>query len=403
MSNQGSMVDNNRVSALDALSTDAFIQLLKVLPPKKISELRIQGLPTSLPTSVYDTLPPATRTAVEQLLQNSNSFHPHQQKKDQRHSKDELTTILNQARISEDITKIRLFKEKVRNLLQMQSRPNADSTLLHNDQIEINIEHINRLLIDVHGEYSSNLEIIEKLEGIRVTGDKERGKLDKSIGRLRLQSKRTIRLLGEFYLIRYKRSEHALQLKIAQIKAQDKNKGVKGEFNTLRKRLNTSQAMWRRIFNAEDTQRDYQDLKVRITAVVDEINANRVMIAENDLIRWLDAIADADLNPYSKPRATKSAQQAWIALRQLLIEYCAQMEESALQIAQVPFLENDPLKTIDYLLTSEQLVLDYFVNRKKDTTAMIDDIAKKKLKDLKRNKRSIFAELRRNNKLYCQT
>jgi hypothetical protein len=397
------MVNNDRVSALDALSTDAFIQLLKVLPPEKISELKRQGIPTSLPPDVYDILPPTSRAAVEQLLQNSSSSQPHQQGKDQQHSEDELTTILNQARISEDITKIRLFKEKVRNLVQMLSRPSADATPLHNDQIEINIEHINRLLIDVHGEYSSNLEIVKRLEDIREAGDRERSRLDKTIGRLRLQSKRTIRLLGEFYLLRYKRSEHAIQSKIAQIKAQDKNTSVRGEFNALRKRLKASQAMWHRVFDAEDTQRDYQDLKMRITAVADEIKANCVIIAENDLIRWLDAIADADLNPYSKPRASKSAQQAWIALRQLLLEYCAQREESALQIAQAPFLEDNPSKTIEYLLTSEQLVLDYFTNRKKDTTATIDDTAKKKLKDLRRSRRSIFAELRRTSKLYCQT
>jgi hypothetical protein len=393
------MINNDRGSALDALSPDAFIQLVKVLPPEKISELKRQGLPTSLPSRAYDTLPPASRAAVEQLLRDNDSSYL-----DRQHSEDELTTALNQAKISEDITKIRLFKEKLRNLVQMLSRSGTDSILLHNDQIEINIEYINRLLIDVRGESSSVLKVIKRLEDMHEVRDKERSRLNKTIGRLRLQSKRTIRLLGEFYLLRFKRSEHAIQTKIAQLKTQDRETtDVTGEFNTLRKRLEASQAMWHRIIGGEYTQRDYQDLKTRMTAVVDEINVNRVILTEDDLIKWLDAIVDANLNPYSKPRASKSTQQARIALHQLLIEYCTQKEQSAIQIAQAPFLEDNPIKAIDFLLTSEQLVLDYFANRKKDATSWISDTAKKKLKELRRTRRSTLAELRRTSKLYCHT
>ena len=52
------------------------------------------------------------------------------------------------------------------------------------------------------------------------------------------------------------------------------------------------------------------------------------------------------------------------------------------------------------MLKSEQFILDYFANKKKDTTAWLSGAAKVKIEDLDGLEKEILTELRRTTKIH---
>ncbi|MEN8128628.1 MAG: hypothetical protein ABFS45_00250 [Pseudomonadota bacterium] len=309
--------------------------------------------------------------------------------------------MLKKASLLEDNIKVKVFKGKVGNLIQMLSHSRNDTSQVYTKRIEKNLGHINNLLFDVNSEYGSFLEMIKNLEQINASNDAETRTLDISIDRLRRQSNRITRLLGEYYLLRFKISIRAIQRKIRQIEDQDPSlTSKKRELGTLCKRMDATQSLWKRLFRKPRARQEYKTLQERIAALVSEIKVLQVVIVESDLTRWLDAIHDASLNPYSRNRVSKSTQEAHVALRRILTRYCTLQEDTALQIAHTPFLEDTPKFAIDSLLTSEQSTLHYFIRDKKGIHPWFVDEAQKKLKALKRLRKRTFAELRRTSKVY---
>ena len=141
-----------------------------------------------------------------------------------------------------------------------------------------------------------------------------------------------------------------------------------------------------------------KEVQQRIYDLVNEIKASEVVIAENDLILWLDAIVEASLNEESKQRVINSLRQARISLYYLLNKFCAAQEASALQIAQNPFIQVDPEKAIKFVLMSEQFILNYFTKKKNTATAWLSGAAESKIAELDQLQKDILIELRRASK-----
>ncbi|MCP4407880.1 MAG: hypothetical protein GY807_08990 [Gammaproteobacteria bacterium] len=395
------MISNARQKTSDSLSPEAFYQLVKALPPDKISTFPLDRIPTNIPADMGTDLSPASHAAVEHLLHTASSSR-HIQNQETEHSlRDEVVTILKEVRLLEDNIKVKVFKGKIGNLMQMLSHSRDDTSQACNERIEKNFKHINYLLFDINSEYGCFLKMIANLERIKAGNDAETRKLDICIDRLRRQSNRITRLLGEYYLLRFKISIRAIQGKIRQIEDQEPSlTSKKRGLGILYGRMDTTLSLWKQLFRKSRSRQEYRYLQNRAAALVDEIKALQTVIIESDLARWLDAINDASLNPYSKNRITKSTQEALIALHRLLMQYCMLQEDAALQIARSPLLEDSAKFAIDSLLTSEQSTLHYFTRNRKNTHPWLVDEAQKKLRALKRLRKQTFAELRRTNSIY---
>lgn len=396
-----SMISNARKKTSDSLSPEAFYQLVKALPPDEISTLPLDRIPTNIPADMGADLSPAIHAAVEHLLHTASSSRQIQNQETELSLRDEVVTILKEVRLLENNIKVKVFKGKIGNLMQMLSHSRDDRSQACNERIEKNFEHINYLLFDVNSEYGGFLKMIAILERLKAGNDAETRKLDISIDRLRRQSNRITRLLGEYYLLRFKISIRAIQGKTRQVEDQEPSlTSKKRELGILYERMDATLSLWKRLFRKSQSRQEYKYLQERAAALVDEIKALQTVIIESDLARWLDAINDASLNPYSKDRITKSTQEALIALHRLLIQYCMLQEDAALQIARTPSLENTSKFAIDSLLTSEQSTLLYFTRNKRGTHPWLVDEAQKKLRALKRLRKQTFAELRRTNRIY---
>lgn len=173
------------------------------------------------------------------------------------------------------------------------------------------------------------------------------------------------------------------------------NAESKQELVLLREELEKTKRFWNRTVKRKATLEEEALVQNRIQELINDINQKETVISENDLILWLDTIADASLNERSQARATKSLRTARISLYYLLNRFCKGQEVSAIQIAQNPFIQVAPEQEIRYMLMSEQFILDYFTKKKNDKTAWLSGAAENKIAELNNLQKEILAELKR--------
>jgi hypothetical protein len=379
------------------MSLDDFVEILRSLSPEKIADIPVDQIPENLPANLAEQFPVVTRGAVENLLLAANSYHLSRRLDDERRYGKEVVGALDKARFSGDTASIRVFKDKIMNMVTMlqayQRNPKK-----HNIALFVNnIEHINDLLIDVRSEQVAVFKAHQLLEDTRAETD--RARFAEAITQLDKQREYIDVLLGEYYILRLKIMSRSINEKRRQVEAQERaNADLPQLIAELRKQLDQSQSVWRRTLNRGKAQEESKDLQDQITELVQEMNANEVVISENDLTLWLDTIVDASLNDHSKGRIERPARDARMSLYHLLNTFCRKQEDSALQIAQNPFLRVEPEKAIRYVLMSEQFILNYFANKKKDTTAWLSGAAQAKIGELDLLEKDILSELRRSTK-----
>jgi hypothetical protein len=395
------MAAYNKQSKSPYLSLDMFIKLVRTLPPAKIAEIPVDKLPLNIPPNISEKVPLASRGAVENLLLAASSFHLSRHLKDRDTYGEKVVDALDRARLTSDVASIRVFKNKVLNLVNMLQKHQRGQAKVEIALLAKNIAHINDLLIDVRSEQAAIGKIIEILETTTPANDEDTQRFAEAKEQLRLQAHKIDQLLGEYYILRVKIMAHSIWEKRRQVESQEKEvASLQKEIDTLRQQLEASQSVWRRALQRHKSKEEYIALQVRITGLVQELNTKEVVIVESDLTSWLDAIVDVSLNAYAHARVAGPARDARIALYYLLDKFCRIQEASALQIAQNPFLQVNPEKAIKFVLMSEQFILDYFANKKKDTTAWLSGAAKVKIEDLDRLEKDILSELRRTNKIH---
>jgi hypothetical protein len=395
------MAAYNKQSKSPYLSLDMFIKLVRTLPPAKIAEIPVEKLPLNIPPNISEKAPLASRGAVENLLLAASSFHLSRHLKDQDTYGEKVVDALDRARLTGDVASIRVFKNKVLSLVNMLQKHQRGQTKVEIALLTKNIAHINDLLIDVRSEQAAISKIIELLENTTPVNEEDTQRFAEAKEQLELQVHKIDQLLGEYYILRVKIMAHSIWEKRRQVESQEKEvASLQEEIDTLRQQLEASQSVWRRALQRHKSKEEYIALQARITGLIQELNTKEVVIVESDLTSWLDAIVDVSLNAYAHARVAGPARDARIALYYLLDKFCRIQEASALQIAQNPFLQVNPEKAIKFVLMSEQFILDYFANKKKDTTAWLSGAAKVKIEDLDRLEKDILSELRRTIKIH---
>ena len=394
------MVAEHKSSQIPGITLETFVRIIKKMPAEKIAEIPVEKLPENIPSNIAERLPLATRGAVESLLLAANSYHLSKRLKDEEHYGESVVQALDRSKLSGDSATVRVFKDKILNMVTM-----LQDYQRNNQKYEIalfvkNIGHINDLLIDVRSENANLIKTIKLLEEIKPRNDADASRFKDAIAKLNKQAAAVAQLLGEYYVLRLKIMARAIAEKRREVEAQENFvSGLPQEIAVLRKKLEDSQSLWRRTVNRKKAAEETQILQERISALVHDMNESEVVISENDLTIWLDTIVDASLNEYSQKRISRPARDARISLYFLLNKFCTKQEESALQIAQNPFLQVEPEKAINYVLMSEQFILNYFANKKKDATAWLSGAAQAKIEELERLQKDILAELRRSSKI----
>jgi len=381
------------------LSLKQFLKLLQTLPASRISELHIEQLPNNIPADISEKVPIASRSAVDDLIMEANSFHLKRRMRDQETYGDQVVGALDKARTTSGSANLRVFKNKILVLVDMLQAAQKGSKKVSNATFVKHIGAINNLLIDVRSEtiqLHENLAILEKTKSVN-EDDEER--LSNSIQLLQKQTTSVGKILSEYYILRLKVLARAIHQKRKLIETREETTRDKQEkLDILREQLHEAQTLWKRTMKRKQTKDETKEIQQEIYDLVNQIKAGEVVIAEDDLILWLDAIVEATLNDESKQRVSNSLRQARISLYYLLNKFCAAQEASALQIAQNPFIQVDPEKAIKFVLLSEQFILNYFTKKKNTATAWLSGAAESKIAELDQLQKDILVELRRASK-----
>ncbi len=381
------------------LSLQQFLKLLQTLPPARISELPIEQLPNNIPADISEKIPMASRSAVDDLIMAANSFHLKRRMRDQDTYGDQLVAALDKAKTTTGSANLRVFKNKILLLVDMLQSAQRGTRKVGNTTFVKHINAINNLLIDVRSETIHLHESLANLENVKPINDDDTKRFKTSIGLLRKQTASIGKILSEYYILRLKVLARAIHQKRKLIETREETIQQKQqELDILRADLQEAQTLWKRTMKRKQTKDETKEVQQRIYDLVNEIKASEVVISENDLILWLDAIVEASLNEESKQRVINSLRHARISLYYLLNKFCAAQEASALQIAQNPFIQVDPEKAIKFVLMSEQFILNYFTKKKNTATAWLSGAAESKIAELDQLQKDILIELRRASK-----
>jgi hypothetical protein len=134
--------------------------------------------------------------------------------------------------------------------------------------------------------------------------------------------------------------------------------------------------------NKISTHPEVQNLQNQLAELQRQKESTDVLISEKDLIEWLDLIVDASLSPTGQEKLDGRTKDMRMALFQLLVRYCKSQEDAARQVAKNPFSQSDPEQTIRFMLKSEEFVLDYFANKRRNLTEWLGEAAQKKMDSL---------------------
>lgn len=381
------------------LSLKQFIKLLQKLPPGNISKIPIEKLPNNIPADISEKIPTSSRSAVDELIMTANSFHLKRRMRDQESYGTDVVKALDKAKTATGSAKLRVFKNKILVLVEMLQSAQRGTKKIGNGTFVKHIISINNLLIDVRSEAISlheNIGVIQKAN----PADDDKNRFDASLFMLKKEAASVGKILSEYYILRLKVLARAIHQKRKLIEAREETAQIKQqELDNLQAGLKEAQTLWNRTMKRKKTIDDTKEAQHRIHALVNEIKASEVVIAESDLTLWLDAIVEASLNEDSKQRVAKSLRQARISLFYLLNKFCASQEASAIQIAKNPFIQVDPAKAIKFVLMSETFILNYFTKKKNTATAWLSGAAENKIVELDLLQKDILTELRRASKL----
>ncbi|MFK7794961.1 MAG: hypothetical protein AB8B89_06415 [Gammaproteobacteria bacterium] len=378
------------------LTLPQFVGLIKKLSPAKIAQLPLDLIPTNIPADVAEHAPAASRAAVEDLLMTINSAHLKKRIADVENYGEEIVGAMDKAKTSCTSNTLRVFKNKILTLIELLQVSKKEDKAIPEQNLVNQLASINNLLIDVRSESYSMVTTLDTLCAVKPNSEQDTARFEALIKRIKTAVTVTENTLGEYYILRLKLLSKIISEKKRNIEAHEQTSAeYKNELAILREELDKTKGLWNRTIKRKSTLAEEEIVQNRIQELINEINQSETVISENDLILWLDTIVDASLNQRSQARVAKSLRTARISLYYLLNRFCKGQEESAIQIAQNPFIQVDPEQAIRYMLMSEQFILDYFMKKKNEKTAWLSGAAENKIAELDGLQKEILAELKR--------
>ena len=388
-----------QVENIKPISLEKFTELIQTMSPAEIAQIPMEALPSHIPSDIAEQASPGVRGAVEDLLMNLNSFHLKKRIADVENYGEDVATAMDKAKTSCTSNSLRVFKNKILCLIDTLQLAKQEAKPVSEETIVNQIISINNLLIDVRSESQTLVTTFDALSGVLPISDKDKSRFDSLIKRVRKAIEVTENTLSEYYILRLKLLSKIITDKRKHIES---NEEILRKYNEklegLRDELEQTKGIWRRTVKRKSTLEEEESIQKKIEDQIHEINQKEIVISENDLILWLDTIVDASLSARSQQRAAKSLRTSRISLYYLLNRFCLGQEQSAIQIAQNPFIQVDPEQAIRYMLMSEEFILNYFTKRKNDKTAWLSGAAENKIAELDALQKDIMAELKRASK-----
>lgn len=389
-----------QLSKIQRIPLEALRKLVNTLPIEEINKIPPEKLPENIPQELVDAAPQYSRPAIESLILSANSYHLQRRVEMQEKCGDELVSALDHSKLDSISANIKLFKNKITDLTSLREQQQGSEDHKHYQLLAQNCRHIDDLLMDVRSENSQLTRSIRLIRKQMETFPEFKFDLELALKRLIQNQEHIEHLLADYFVIRLDVNNVAMQSKMQTIfELETQYSELDGRINMMREDLDKSQAVWKRALQRGKSNQEGDKLQSQITELINEQKSLDIAINENDLTQWLDTIVDASLHPFAMKRVQKLLADARMALYNLLNRYCLSQEKGAMQLARNPFAQIDTEQAIQFLLLSEQFILDYFKKKRNLATAWISDVAEIRMGDLDMMEKSILAEFKRSSKL----
>lgn len=392
-------VARGAVEVQEPITLEQFTEIIQTMTPAEIANLPLETLPSHIPSDIADQAPPGVRGAIEDLLLSLNTFSLKKRLGDVENYGEEVAGAMDKAKTSCTSNSLRVFKNKILTLIDTLQASKIEAKPVTEDTIVSQIVSINNLLIDVRSESQSMENTLSILESVLPLTDADKIRFDSLIGRVKKAISVTENTLSEYYILRLKLLSKIMTDKRKYIELNEETlRQHHDKLAELKNELEKTKSIWKRTLHRKSTLEEEELVQKMIEDQINEINQKEIVISENDLILWLDTIVDATLSSKSQERAAKSLRSSRISLYYLLNRFCLAQEQSAIQIAQNPYIQVNPEQAIRYVFMSEEFILDYFTKRKNDKTAWLSGAAENKLSELDALQKDIMSELKRSSK-----
>ena len=201
--------------------------------------------------------------------------------------------------------------------------------------------------------------------------------------------------LGDYLVLQLEVSSADMAEKRTQISEADKVRAALFEELAHLEEQVKSPSNWVSRFMPWGSRKKEEFLRQQISDLYQRVMNEEWVMAESQLIRWLDVIVDASL--YGNSDAGQNhLRSARLNLFFLLNAFCEQQEAAAKKIARNPFVQADPKQAIEYMLISERFILDYFAKKRAEVIEWLGNAADSRLKTLEGLEANLVVEMKRN-------
>ena len=362
---------------------EIFRKMIGSLTPTELRALPPEKLPVHIPDEVIEEAPYELQKTLEDIVFSIEAHQMNERMEIESHFGIAAVDAVELSRQGGSNTLNRMFKGRIEKLQLLHTRWEASES--HEDLHSLieNIRQLDDLLPLVRDDGASITrscavlqELMPRAEAFQTVFAEARQAL---VNYLHIIDE----CLGEYFVVRLMVMGVELQRTANHVE------GMDSESEQVDKDMRMIQCSIQNIINVQKVPEnrvgshpEIQSLQDQLAELQRQKESTDVLISEKDLIEWLDLIVDASLSPTGQEKLDGRTKDMRMALFQLLVRYCKSQEDAARQVANNPFSQSDPEQTIRFMLKSEEFVLDYFANKRRNLTEWLGEAAQKKMDSL---------------------
>ncbi|OYY74483.1 MAG: hypothetical protein B7Y40_04950 [Gammaproteobacteria bacterium 28-57-27] len=375
------------------LNLEEFTAMVRELSPAEIAKLPLDIMPETIPTQLIRNAPAPMRAVLEKMAFAASQAELRAAQRMDQVLGATVLQAMDKARGYEADIAISRLQHRMEDLKPTLDRWRNEKISHHSmAQSMLTLrEEVRELQAERARQARAEVVLIQTLQNPGGFADRLRQALDG----IRAVSNKVDQSLGEYLVLQLEVSAADMAEKRTQISEADKVRAALFEELAHLEAQIKSPSNWMARLLPWASRKKEEFLRQQISDLYQRVMNEEWVMAESQLIRWLDVIVDASLYG-SSDAGQNHLRSARLNLFFLLNAFCEQQEAAAKKIARNPFVQTDPKQAIEYMLISERFILDYFAKKRAEVIEWLGNAADTRLKTLEGLEANLVIEMKRN-------
>jgi hypothetical protein len=375
------------------LNIEEFTAMVRELSPTEMSKLPLDIMPETIPTQLIRNAPAPMRAVLEKMAFAASQAELRAVQRMDQALGATVLQAMDKARGYEADIAISRLQHRMEDLKPTLERWRNEKISHHSmaQSMLILREEVRELQAERARQARAEVVLIQTLQNPGGFAERLRQALDG----IRSVSNKVDQSLGEYLVLQLEVSSADMAEKRTQISEADKVRAALFEELAHLEEQVKSPSSWMARLMPWNSSKKEDFLRQQISDLYQRVMNEEWVMAESQLIRWLDVIVDASL--YGNSDAGQNTlRSARLNLFFLLNAFCEQQEAAAKKIARNPFVQTDPKQAIEYMLISERFILDYFAKKRAEVIEWLGNAADSRLQTLEGLEENLVIEMKRN-------